>query len=257
VFQTHGGVAKLIGLANCLLHNQRGREKRGKGLPEREKTAALPRIELGRGERGVAEAGAGQGSARGDPFIGGRGEGSSGAWRTPVRCTAPEFNAAQRRRRDRTAGRYRARTLSSGEDGAVPNFSVRRGDGRGDGAMEGTMVGGDRDEPYVGRTTRRLTGGAGLPAGVSARESDGESGWRVGMAHQREKGRAQGGLARVRRQAGDGPKGGVAGARGGDAAAAWLGFGPARGREGFLFFFLFSQILYPFFIPFSFEQLIY
>jgi hypothetical protein len=50
VFQTHGGVAKLIGLANCLLHNQRGREKRGKGLPEREETAALPRIELGRGE---------------------------------------------------------------------------------------------------------------------------------------------------------------------------------------------------------------
>jgi hypothetical protein len=50
VFQTHGGVAKLIGLANCLLHNQRGREKRGKGLPEREETAVLPRIELGRGE---------------------------------------------------------------------------------------------------------------------------------------------------------------------------------------------------------------
>jgi hypothetical protein len=38
------------------------------------------------------------------------------------------------------------------------------------GAMEGTTVGGDRDEPYVGRTTKRLTGGVGLPAGVSARE---------------------------------------------------------------------------------------
>jgi hypothetical protein len=44
--------------------------------------------------------------------------------------------------------------------------------------MEGTVVEGDRDESYVGRTTRRLTGGAGLPAGVSARES----GWRVGSA---------------------------------------------------------------------------
>jgi hypothetical protein len=49
-FQSRGGVAKLIGQANCLLRNQRGREKRGKGLPEREETAALPRIELGQGE---------------------------------------------------------------------------------------------------------------------------------------------------------------------------------------------------------------
>ena len=41
-FQTRGGVAKLIGLANCLLRNQMGRERRGKGLPEREETAVLP-----------------------------------------------------------------------------------------------------------------------------------------------------------------------------------------------------------------------
>jgi hypothetical protein len=49
---------------------------------------------------------------------------------------------------DETArrGRYRARTRSSGEDGAVPNFSVRRGDGRGD----GVMAGGDRDEAVRG-----------------------------------------------------------------------------------------------------------
>jgi hypothetical protein len=39
----------------------------------------------------VAEAGARQGSARGDPFIGARGEGSGGARRTPVRCTALEL----------------------------------------------------------------------------------------------------------------------------------------------------------------------
>jgi hypothetical protein len=77
----------------------------------------------------------------------------------------------------------------------VPNFSMRRGDR----AMEGTVVGGDRDEPYAGRTTGRLTGGAGLPAGVSARESDGESGWRVGSARQRERERAQGRLAHARR----------------------------------------------------------
>jgi hypothetical protein len=46
------------------------------------------------------------------------------------------------------------------------------------------VVEGDRDEPYAGRMTGRLTGGDGLPAGVSARESDGESSWRVGSAHQ-------------------------------------------------------------------------
>jgi hypothetical protein len=55
---------------------------------------------------------------------------------------------------DETAqrGRYRARTWSSGEDGAVPNFSVRRGDGRGDGAR--TVAGGDRGEAVHGEDDR-------------------------------------------------------------------------------------------------------
>jgi hypothetical protein len=56
-----------------------GKGEEGESLPEREKTAALPRIEFGRGEGRVAEAGAGQGSARGDPFIGARGEGRGAA----------------------------------------------------------------------------------------------------------------------------------------------------------------------------------
>jgi hypothetical protein len=58
----------------------------------------------------VAEDGAGQRGARGDPFIGARGEGSGGARRTSVRSHSAGVNAAQRRRRDRTAGRCRART---------------------------------------------------------------------------------------------------------------------------------------------------
>jgi hypothetical protein len=37
-----------------------------------------------------------------------------------------------------------------GEDGAVPNFPVRRGDGRGDGARKRTVVGGDRGEAVRG-----------------------------------------------------------------------------------------------------------
>jgi hypothetical protein len=52
VFQARGGVAKLMGLDNCSLHNQRGREKRGKGLPEWRKTAALARLSSGEGEMG-------------------------------------------------------------------------------------------------------------------------------------------------------------------------------------------------------------
>ena len=52
-FQTRGGVAKLIGLANFLLRNQRGRGKRGKGSPEREKTAALRELSSGEGRRVV------------------------------------------------------------------------------------------------------------------------------------------------------------------------------------------------------------
>jgi hypothetical protein len=47
---------------------------------------------------------------------------------------------------------------------------------------EGTevMAGGDRGEPYAGRTTKRLTGGAGLPVGAGARErAAGRWGWLV------------------------------------------------------------------------------
>jgi hypothetical protein len=75
--------------------------------------------------------------------------------------------------------------------------------GEGTGAMEGTAVGGDRDEPYAGRTTKRLTGGAGLPAGVIAQESC----WRVGSARQREGARsgcARGSKSEMGRKGGSG-----------------------------------------------------
>jgi hypothetical protein len=44
VSQAHGGVAQLMSLSNFSLNHQRGREKRGKGLPEGKKTAALARL---------------------------------------------------------------------------------------------------------------------------------------------------------------------------------------------------------------------
>jgi hypothetical protein len=52
VFQSRGGVAKLMILANCSLNYQRGKEKRGKGLPEWRKTTALTRLSSGEGEMG-------------------------------------------------------------------------------------------------------------------------------------------------------------------------------------------------------------
>jgi hypothetical protein len=56
------------------------------------------------------EARAGHGGARGGPFIGARGEGSSGVRWTPVRCTAIGINGAQQRQWDRSAGQCHART---------------------------------------------------------------------------------------------------------------------------------------------------
>jgi hypothetical protein len=61
----------------------------------------------------------------------------------------------------------------------VPNSLVRRGDGRGDGD------GGDGGESYARRTTKRLTGGAGLPAGGSARERERLAGGAGSSARER------------------------------------------------------------------------
>jgi hypothetical protein len=51
-FQARGSVARLVSLANFLLNHQRGREKRGKGLPEGKKTTTLSRLSSGEGEEG-------------------------------------------------------------------------------------------------------------------------------------------------------------------------------------------------------------
>jgi hypothetical protein len=112
------------------------------------------------------------------------------------------------------------------------------------GVMEGTAVGGDRDEPYVGRTTKRLTGGADLPAGVSARERERLAGG-VGSS-------ARGSVERLRARGSRpemGRRGGSHGRKGGGVAAAWAGFSPARGR-GFPFFFLFTNSYIHFYILF-------
>jgi hypothetical protein len=138
-------------------------------------------------------------------------------------------------------GRYRARTRSSGEDGAVPNSPVRRGDGRGDGD------GGDDGASYVGRTTKRLTIGAGLPARGSARE--GVTG-RWGRLVSERGGGERGAAAHARERAGNGPKGGNTGARRRGGGHGMGRIRPYRGEESFLFFFLFSNSHFHFFEQF-------
>ena len=178
---------KLVSYLNRSLDQQRGREKWGENSPEREKTAALPRIELGRGEGRVAEAGAGQGSARGDPFIGARGEGSDGARRAPVRCTAPALmphSAADETPRRGGTGQGR---WSRGEGRGGAELSLC-GEGT---EMEGTAVKGRRG-------VVRGEDDAADRWGQSAREGKraSERGWRVGLACQRE--RVRGARGRLR-----------------------------------------------------------
>jgi hypothetical protein len=145
--------------------------------------------------------------------------------------------------------------------GAVPARTLVKGGrtGRcqtslcGEKTEEGTkvMAGGDRDEPYAGRTTKRLTSGATLPVGVIASEGEGwgeADGWgRFVSEREAERGaglRARGGrpeMGRERRMS--------AGAREDEAA----GLGRESAQQGgrvFLFFFLFSNSYFPFCIFF-------
>jgi hypothetical protein len=93
---------------------------------------------------------------------------------------------------------------------------------------------------------KRLTGGAGLPVGASARErAAGRWGW---LVSEREAGRGAG--WRARRQAGSGPR--EEGGREGGGKAAGLGRESAQQGEEkvFLFFFLLSNSYFPFCIFF-------
>jgi hypothetical protein len=163
-----------------------------------------------------------------------------------VRCTAPALmphsDDDETSRRGAVPGEYTVKRQGR----AVPNFPVRRGDGRGD------DDGGDGGESYARRTTKRLTGGTGLPTGGSVRE---RAAGRWGrLVSERERG--SGAAARARERAGNGPKGRrSASARGGEAAVAWAGSSPARGERVFSFTFYFL-IPISIFVSFPFEQFI-
>jgi hypothetical protein len=98
VLRVRGLVRELLGSLNFSLDQRRGRGRRGKGLTGEEDDDGASRIVLGDGEEGSGRGRCREEGARGDPFIGARGEGSGGARRTPASCTVPAINAAQRRR---------------------------------------------------------------------------------------------------------------------------------------------------------------
>ena len=88
---------------------------------------------------------------------------------------------------------------------------------------------------------KRLTGGAGLPAGVSARERATGRWGRLVSERERERGAA----ARAREQAGNGSEGGSAGVR--EERRPRHGLDSAQLGGGFLFFFLLSNSYIQFF----------
>jgi hypothetical protein len=94
---------------------------------------------------------------------------------------------------------------------------------------------------------KRLTGGAGLPVGASARErAAGRWGW---LVSEREAGCGAGWRARGGRP-GVGRERRSAGARGGGRPRVWAGSRPSRGRRRFFsfsFYFLIPISLFAFF----------
>jgi hypothetical protein len=111
---------------------EREREEGGNS-PEREKMVALCELRSDEGGEGWPRLVRGRRSS-GRPFYRRAREGGRWSFSAPVSYTVPPINAAQRRRGDTTVGRYRrGRWSRGGEDGAVPNFPVRREDGGGDG----------------------------------------------------------------------------------------------------------------------------
>jgi hypothetical protein len=134
VLRVRGLVRELLGSLNFSLDQRRGRGRRRKGLTGGEDDDGASRIVLGEGEERDGRGWCEEEGARGEPFIGVRGKGGRWSFLAPASYTVPPINAAQRRRGDTTAGRYRrGRWSRGGEDGAVPNFPVWREDGGEDG----------------------------------------------------------------------------------------------------------------------------
>jgi hypothetical protein len=132
-------------------------------------------------------------------------------------------------------------TATAARTGRCQTSLCGKGMGEGTGRGRGRWPEVTAAKPYVARMTGWLTGGASLPAGAVASKGEGRgltSGDGMPVVRGLERGVGQ-------RWA----EGGESQAREGEAAAAWARNGPARGREGFLFFFLFSKFYFYFLHP--------
>jgi hypothetical protein len=131
----------------------------------------------------VVEAGAGQGRARGDPFIGARGEGSCGARWTPVRFTVTKLMLHSGGDKTARRGRCCARTRPQQRGRGGAKFPCAASSG---GEEERTVVGGDRGEAVHGEG-KGVADWRGQPVSGARRERGrGWGGWRVGSACQWE-----------------------------------------------------------------------
>ena len=166
VLRVRGYVRELLAPLNFLPDQRRRGGRRWKGLTGEENDAGASRIVLGGGEERDGRGWCEEEGARGEPFIGARGKGKQWSFLAPasftVRPLMPHSAAEGTLRRGGTgedAGQ-------GGEDEAVPNFPVRRGDGDEETAVkdggEGTagVVCGEDDEA--------ADRWAGLPVGASA-----------------------------------------------------------------------------------------
>jgi hypothetical protein len=114
VLRVRGYVRELLGPLNFLPDQRRRRGRRRKGLTGEENDAGASRIVLGGGEERDGRSWCEEGGARGEPFIGARGKGGAGELLGSGELHSAAINAAQRRRGDTTAGRYRRGRWSRG-----------------------------------------------------------------------------------------------------------------------------------------------
>jgi hypothetical protein len=114
------------------------------------------------------------------------------------------------------------------------------------------VAGGDRAEAVRGEEDSVPDWRGRLVSDARARESEGECGWRVGSgSSERERESSRGGLARARKQAGGGPRGGEVASAGRERPRVWAGNRSNQGGRFLLFLisyfhFLFLFLLSPF-----------
>ena len=128
---------------------EREREE-GEGLTGEGEDDGASRIGLGRGEEGSGRGWCEEEGARGELFIGARGRGERWSSLTPASFPVPPLMAHSAAEGTLRRGGTGEDAGQGEEDGAVPNFPVRRGDG---GEETAVKDGGE------GTAGRRMRGG--------------------------------------------------------------------------------------------------